>query len=324
MSTRRIERLLTQASTALEAGVVPLALLANTAQTELRPRELAILRQATQTGGAFADVVERLGWLAPHEVAILRAGEVGGTLDVALRSVITSITSRRKARAAFVGMLAYPSGLLVAASFLGPLPLIVTAGVGAWLAAAWPLASLVVAFWVVLLVVWPLVPSGHVLRLAAGRVADALPGLRGLRRKRSQARALRVLAHSLGAGIGLHEAIGLSLQSGGASMSHVTASRLVRDAERAGLAGALGTARLLEPWQLAIVANAEKTGTLPASLDRMANDLDDVADRTARTLVIACTVGVFVAVAGWIGLNVVRGFSDVLREVDQAIESQMY
>lgn len=323
MSTRRIERLLTQASTALEAGVVPLNLLANTAQTELRPRELAILRRSTQTGVAFADVVEQLGWLEPHEAAILRAGELGGTLDVALRGVVASVTRRRKARAAFVAMLAYPSGLLVAASFLGPLPRIVHGGVGAWLAAAWPLASLVVAFWVVLLVLWPLVPTGHGVRIGLGRVADSIPGLGGLRRKRSQARALRVLAHALGAGIGLREAIGLALQSGGAAMSHVTAPRLVRDAERAGLSGALGTARLLEPWQLAIVANAEKTGTLPASLDRLAQDLDDAADATARTLVIACTVGVFLAVAGWIGLSVVRGFSDVLREVDQAIELQM-
>lgn len=322
MSTARVERLLLQALACLEAGLLPTAAFQAAARSELRAHELQIVDRAVEEAQPISQMLLTLGWLDRADIALLRAGEEGGTLDEALRSLVSSLAEGRQARTALIVTLAYPSLLLIIASLLLPAPVLVVNGLGAYMAAAAPLFLSVVATWFVVLVVWPRLGHEHFARRVVLSVARRVPGVGGILRRSAQARFLQVLARAFQAGQGIRAGLDLALDAAGETTSDAMRRRLVRDAERGGLAAALGTAQALAPWQLAIIANAEQTGTLVVALDRMARELNDEVKRRTRVVVIAATGAVFAAVAFFVAWQVVSGFSNVLSEIDAAIEQQ--
>ena len=154
MSTRDTIALLRSLASAVESGLGILAFLQNDAATAaLKPMARDRLRARIEQGGTLTSALQSLGSLDKFALALIQAGEQAGAIDRSLMTVVGILEERRAARRRLVAGFAYPILLLFIAGTVLPLPLIFTAGFGAYLAVAiWMpcfLAAAVVFFGVV-------------------------------------------------------------------------------------------------------------------------------------------------------------------------------
>ncbi len=321
MTERDTERLLTQVATAIHAGLTPTALFQAPGTAALIPEgPRAVFLDTIQRGGTLTDAFAAIDVLAPAELALLRAAEQGGTLDRALPALADAVAARRRARAATAARFAYPILLLCAASVFLPLPLVVTAGFGAWIKVALPIPLLAVSLAVVYLVVAPRTPRDGPLRRWPRRFLQSLPFARRAAEHMAHATFARVLGDAIAAGLGMHEAVPLAA-SAADHPDVARASRVITRSLQAGstLGEALERSRAFRPIFVAAVANGEVSGTLDRALTVLARDEDEAGRRLSRTVSVIVGAIVALGVVIAVGFGIVRGFTGYLDEIDRQI-----
>lgn len=171
-----------------------------------RARAVRRLAASIQAGGSLADALDAAGFDLV-EVALVRAAERSGSLGAALARLAARLEVEQAVAAEIRDGLLQPLGMLLSAALLLPAPLAIERGFAAWFGAA-AIGVVAVLGGVATLAIglprlWR-IPRwrGRILALA-----DPLPGIGGLVRRRRYALLFGVLAPALEAGVPLDEAL---------------------------------------------------------------------------------------------------------------------
>jgi general secretion pathway protein F len=295
-------------STLLGAGLAldrSLSILANLAETEEFKKTIRSLLEAVRAGKLLS------GAMAQHQdvfpklyVNMIRAGEVGGILDSALRYLVDYLQRSQELKEDTISANMYPSlvvgvsGLSFIFLFLFVIPRLsvffqdVEEGLPI-------LTRLLIGFssglahygWILLLLLVAGVGVGvYYIRTAEGRLRwDGLQ-LRlwligDLFRKFEVARFSRTLAALLKGGVPLLEALG-TVQGiiGNQHFAAATAAVQTRVREGKGMAGPLAESGLFPPLALHMIAVGEETGKLDAMLADVADHYDREIKRTTKRM----------------------------------------
>jgi type II secretory pathway component PulF len=323
LPSRRLEELLLGLAQLLEAGLTLRMGLSGGAAAALPKQAAARLEGDLAIGLPLSEALDRLGVLDLSAVIQLLAGERTGTLPAALREVAQRFGERRADRNQMLFLLLRPAITLLAGTVILPVPLLFTAGSGAYARAVIPgLLSLAGAA-VFVLGVWPrLSPESLPKRLwrAAGL---QLPLIGAALRHDAWSTFAEVLGAGIRAGLPVREALVLSagatphprFQDGAGEM----VSRLDKGTT---LTEAIQAAPLPQPF-LAQVQTAELSGTLDRTLAVLQRSHRELARSAASFATSAIALAIAVAVMGFSALTIVSGFSHAIGAQTRAIEEQI-
>ena len=171
-----------------------------------RARATRAIGAALLAGGSLADALQSAGF-DPVEVALVHAAERSGSLGAALSRLASRLEVEQSVAAEIRDGLLQPMGMLLSAAVLLPAPLAIEHGFGAWFAAAAAGVLGVVAVVAALALGLPRLWTRPALRGRILGLAEVVPGLSALVRRRRFALLFGVLAPALEAGVPLDEAL---------------------------------------------------------------------------------------------------------------------
>jgi type II secretory pathway component PulF len=318
----------------LRTGTPLPVLFAELERVTLRPERrmaLAKARQRLQRGAPLADALAQAGSLFdPTTVELIRAGEETGTLERTFGGRIQQLERMRELALRTLAAFAYPLYLAIAVVFIGPLLDVapaLQAGAGKGDIGSIYLAGLgrmVLVGGGILGYVFflPFILSAFQLDASWDRLRLRLPLVGPMYRSLYTARVCSVLASALGAGLEAGRSVSLAVAAT-QSPSLTPRAAEVESAVRRGdeLLDAVRPLGLLDETGLAAVRIGERTGELPASLERLAQDEWELATRRLRRLaflLLVLCVGAALAVAVVKILRVLLGtVTDTYQMIEQ-------
>jgi type II secretory pathway component PulF len=328
VSARRRARLSRQLATLQRAGVAPCEALLSLSDQESSAavrQAMAGMRDAIGRGASWREAADlQQGLFDRSAVALLGAGETSGRLAETWDALAERADLELEVRREVASALFYPVAVLVLGCFLLPLRVLLLEGTGPYLRAA--LFPLLLGLGLAL-ALWGLWVLGR--RRFPGLIAFVyrMPILGPILTKLSRARATATFADSLAAGLPL----GTSLRGAGdACPSPSLAATFARTAtavERGlGLAEAFREAGPMPPVFLQVVATAERAGSLPDSLQTLADDERREALHGLKLFVRGATIAFALAVfayLGWRAFAQVTEIRDSLEKVlDQTLDGE--
>ena len=298
-AARRRAALWRSLATLVDAGIPP-AQIASVLEAE-RGRDVdgvvaAACARELRAGGRLSAAARSVG--LPAAVSeVLRAGEESGRLPRVLTRLADDAESEARWRARAWASLRGPLILLLALAFVGPVPLLASGGLGAYLTAA----ALVLAL-------PALLGAALAMLLRAGVVP---PGWRRPAHLAALVRFHRTFALAAGAGLPLPACTRHAGAAAGPLLQRPARELANRLAAGAGLAESLRALGLVPGLAAPLAAEAELTGRLDDVPDRIADLVgEDLARAIAWRLRIAAAV-TFAIVVGAVVVRVVTGFAAV-------------
>lgn len=280
-------------------------------------RALTSVQADLAEGLGMGDAFARAEALSPIERRLISAATKGGRLPEVLDDLADHFEDRAAVKRALVGGLAYPVFLMHAAVFFPSLPVLVTDGLLAFLAAV--LIPLVVVYAVVAAVVlgWRGVRAAD--PLAADRRLLALPVVGAVVHKRALATSLNVLRLLHASGVPAFEA----LEAAAAACPNAVIGRAF-DRVREGLGEGLSMAQAfaaepLFPAEVVdLVTTGETSGQLDDLLARATRRLEDEAKMARRALIVAAGLAAFFVAAGMVAWKVFSFWAGYLDAIKRA------
>lgn len=288
----------------------------------LEAMELLVAQASNETiKGILTDIQRRIGEGEPLSkafarhpkrfdeiyIGLLAAGEAGGRLDMMLDRLTQHMNFRVRIREKLQSALVYPAVVMATAFavltflvvFVLPvfddvfkqlnieLPLMtrLVIGLGALARRRWYLLPLTAAAVWAALKAWVRDP-GRTLRLA--RLQLRVPVFGTLLRDISLTRVLRTLASLLDSGVSMIRALELARTAGGNPVFQDLLVRVSEDVmEGKGLAPSLAKSPFVPPVVVGMIATGERTGTLPESLNRVAEYYEAETDSSIKNMFAA-------------------------------------
>jgi type IV pilus assembly protein PilC len=233
---------------------------------------------------------------------MVRAGELGGVLDVILQRLADFMERSQALKRKVVSAMIYPIAVITFAvlivmglmTFVVPkfktifeaqhshLPILTAMllGLSDWILAGGWAVVLGIPFAVYLLV--KLLKASAAGRMLVDRIKLGIPIIGGVVSKTSVARFTRTLGTLLAAGVPILEALNITRETSGNSL-YASALSKVHDGIREGesFAEPLRQAKIVEPMVINMIDVGEETG----ELDKMLNKIADTYDEETETLV---------------------------------------
>lgn len=271
---------------------------------------LRTVRHDLEEGLGIEEAFARAPFLEELERRLIAAGARSGKLPDVLEDLAAHFEDRAATKRALAMSVAYPVFLLHAAVVLPSLPVLVTGGVPAFLAAV--LVPLGIAYAVALALVLGLRALRRANRRAADGLLLAIPVLGGLLRKRALATALHVLRLLYASGISVVDAVDAAAAAcPNAVVGDVFARARARMVDGMTIAQAFVAEPSLPPSVQGMIATGAASGALDDLLGRAARALDDEAKLARSALVAVLGVLVFLLAAGLVGYKVFSFYSDL-------------
>ena len=278
------------------------------AQVESKPLRtvLVAVRSDVEHGSSFSAA------LAKHPkvfdrlyVSMVRAGEVGGQLDVVLLKLASSIEKRVELRSKVRSAFTYPVVvvcvvvLVITAMMLFvvptfkhlygslhgtlPLPTRIVIGISSVVASVWALAVVAVVAGVVLAARWWV--STEKGRLTWDRVRLRAPVFGPLMLKVGLSRMLATLATLLSSGVGIIESLEMAADNvSNRIVSNAARGAIVGVRDGRSLASALAEHPVVPPMVLQMVETGEESGAVSDMLEKVAQFCDNEIDATVGSL----------------------------------------
>jgi type II secretory pathway component PulF len=330
VSAAEVETFIRQLAALLAAGI-PLAralerLAAEAGSGSARAQWEAIHGLVVE-GASLAEAMGQFPRTFPRiYIAMVKAGEAGGFLDVVLNQVAEFQSRERDLRGKVTAALAYPLSLAVLATavvafllvyfipkfktifadFGAQLPYLtrVIVGLGEGVRHYGPAMLALAAVGVVLFLRWWATPAGR-LRWEQGTLRLPLVGI--LVSRFAMVRFCRMLGTLVGAGVPLLAALRVARESlGNQVLTRAVDQSVDRLSQGGRLADSLRTCSNLFPGSaLEIISVAEETGRLDVELIRLADTTENELDRRLRMAVSLAEPAMLVMMAAVVGMIVV-------------------
>ena len=276
------------------------------------PRMRRHIEEGGDLGGAFALFRHVFD---PVHVAMIVAAERGGRVTEALESLSEACKRRSRLARRFVTGILYPFLLLNFAFLVLPfVERIRTPDVSYW-ELAWPKFAI---FYGAVLVLFA-VPRMMRQFPAAARLLDALkqqvPVYGGVAEKLAVARLARAIDGLYSSGIGLVEALAAAGGACGSELLHRRVRAIVpmvRDGEA--LSTAMRTVGGFPVALVNMVATGEESGNISEMLRNTAEYYEEEAETAVVRMAVVLPVVIYVAVAIFVGLQIVHAWSGLLRQ----------
>ncbi|MCE5280119.1 MAG: type II secretion system F family protein [Planctomycetaceae bacterium] len=341
------EAFIRELSNLLAGGVAlsrALHILAREASQPAAKKQWQIIHDEVVGGTSLAEAMGH--WprtFSPVQVAMVRAGETGGFLDVVLAQIADFRTRERDLKAKVKGAMIYPSVLAVLATgvliflltyfipkfsalfdtfdhknaaaakvpkgdfYVSPNLPALTRGIiiSSYVVTRYGLVLAIVAVVAGVLIHRALkAPSG---RRVYERVLLKSPGLGGVLSRFAQVRFCRMLGTLLESGVPLIASLKVAREAIGNQILSDAVSGSIEDVQRgASLARSLGTCTLLFPPSVVeVIAVAEESARLDHELLRLAATNESELDRKLRMLVALAEPGMLFVMAALIGTIVI-------------------
>lgn len=315
----------------LLSGGVPLSralhILAREASSPVARKQWAAIHDDVVGGMPLADAMAR--WprsFPPVQVAMVRAGETGGFLDVVLAQIAEFRSRERDLKSRVRSAMAYPTVLAVLAT--GVLIFLLTyfiprfSGIFSEFGAALPaLTRAIVAasgfitnygLFLAGLVVVAVVLSRRALRSESGRrmmerTLLAVPALGPVLARFALVRFCRMLGTLLGAGVAMVTALRVAREAIGNQTLADAVTASIEEVQRgASLSGSLAKCpTLFPPSVVEIIAIAEESSRLDVELLRLAGVHETELDRRLRMLVALAEPALLFVMAALVGTIVI-------------------
>jgi type IV pilus assembly protein PilC len=331
-----------QLSTMVSSGMTILrALYVLEAQTDsdMLVETLTGVRKDVEAGLALSDALERYPKVfSPLYVAMVRAGETGGVLEMALLRVADQLEKedslRRQVKSAmmypivvisfaFVILIALVTFLVpvfigVFKQFGGELPLITQFTV--------KLSNIMTGYWwaciaFVAVVVWAFRKwkSTHKGRGQWDAFRLRIPFKIGdIVQKVSLARWSRTLSALVSAGVPLMAALDITAQTAGNRVVEDVMASVIDSVKQGGtIADPLRQAPVFPGMVVAMVAVGEETGALDAMLSKIADFYEDQVDASVKSLTSILEPLMLVVVGGMVGFIVISMYLPLFKVYDQ-------
>lgn len=296
-----------------------------------RARVTRDLAAALGRGGSLADAIDHAGF-DRVEVALVRAAERSGALGPALARLAARLEVEQEVAAEIRDGLRQPVGMVLSAAVLLPAPIAIEHGFGAWFVAAATGVVVVVALGLAVVFGLPVLWQRPGLRGRLLALAEYLPGISTLVRRRRYALLFGVLAPALEAGVPLDEALLLGADAVAEPLvTDAIAGLAARVRSVGGLAEGARTLPGIDEETLGRLATGELGGGLAAvateraaTFTRRHAEALRVGARTLRTLLSALVmIAVSAAVATQLGKMVGDPMSMMPSSERRALEQEL-
>jgi general secretion pathway protein F len=284
-----------------------LAFMAEAAPNRRLTRLGESLQQELNKGRNLKDMVATLsGPLPKAEAALLAAGDQAGVMPEILETLEIRTDERITTRNDLLKRTAYPVLVAVIGCFLLPIPVLVSAGTGAYLQ-----ESLTNFGWLLAMIaaVWAMGRYGGWL---TGPLLARIPGSLELRMlPGNKTDFLRIMRAGLVSGLPL----GMTLEIA-SEIWNSEANRALTIGANTQLQGgsdlttALGP--LLSPTERFTLAAGERSGTLDEALEVLLKDTDERAGVRRRIMMIVIALLLTLAIMGSVALRVVDGLTNAV------------
>jgi type II secretory pathway component PulF len=313
-SHRRLASWYFQLGQSLEAGIPLLEVLA--APGGPSPRERAAMVERLRDGSALAEeLAGAAAWLPGPDVHLLTAGAASGRLPAICRrlSAHHENVARLTGRAVLATL--YPLAVLHLGAVLMPLKYLV---LGSPLEFARQVSVVLVPLWLV-------GGAAAVLLLRhpglSRRVCSLLPGVAGYQRERDLAVLATVLEGYVAAGVSVGTAWAAATQATGAPGLIALGERAVAEVEAGREPGRiLGLEPLLPAEFAQTYRTGEQSGRLDEGLAWLIRRHSEAAERKLTHVSIWYPQLALLLVAAWVGVGVVRMYSDYLNDILKMLE----
>ena len=320
VAERQVEELLGTLARFLESGMTLRAAL-HLEPSPLPAPAIARLREGHDGGEPLSSLLPELGLIDRASAALLAAGERSGSMPATLQQLAARLAERRQDRQRLLGLLVRPSLTLLAAVVVLPVPVLFSAGPGAYFARVVPPLLglfLVAAGW---LLVWPRVPQDAPVRQLLLRLGLAVPGLRAPLWHGAWASFAETLGSAIGAGLPARESLELAAAATPHPEFRAAAKEMVARLDRGDTLLTAASAAPLPPAFLAQLASGEVSGTLDRSLASLGVYHRD-AGRRAAAVVTGVIGGVVLAVVSlYAAVSIVQGFGGAMAERERLFDS---
>lgn len=265
------------------------------------------LAAAAEEGVPLADAMAaRPELFDPVESALVRAGEMSGTLGAACRSLAARFEREAEFRRGLLAPLGYPAFLVHFALLALPIPTIVSAGLGSYL---WTVGGS-------LFVLYGGALGAIVLHFALeeslgyGRFVRSLPFVGRAIRALAYARFARSLAALHGAGLPFDRALPVAGETLGIAAWGEEVRRAARAVGEGATVGAAVARLPAVPFEVTTAVEVgETSGSLEETLSRAAADLESQGSAALTRLAKILPVAVFLLVGTWIGVKIVSSWA---------------
>ena len=329
VKTKEIVVMTRQLSTLIDAGL-PLLRSVNVLIAQLKPCKLRdILREAAQdiqTGSTFSEA------LAKHPkqfdrlfVNMVRAGEVGGMLEVVLQRVASFLERREALKRRVKGALVYPIAVMLIAAGIVSFLLIkvvpVFAEIFGELGAALPAPTrvligagdfMVYKWWILLLVInstiifLKLIAKIRVVQRVFDIVSLKFPVVGDLVTKVGVARFSRTLGTLISSGVPILQALKITRETIGNSVIQDAVDK-VHDSIKEGdtIAAPLDETKVFPPMVVNMIDVGEETGQLDQMLNKVADIYDQEVEVAVEAMLTLMEPIIIVVLGGIIGFIVI-------------------
>lgn len=329
VKTKEIVIMTRQLSTLIDAGL-PLLRSVNVLIAQLKPCKLRdILREAAQdiqTGSTFSEA------LAKHPkqfdrlfVNMVRAGEVGGMLEIVLQRVAAFLERREALKRRVKGALVYPIAVMLIAAGIVSFLLIkvvpVFAEIFGELGAALPAPTklliaagdfMVYKWWIVLLVInstiifMKLIAKIRFVQRVFDIVSLKFPVVGDLVTKVGVARFSRTLGTLISSGVPILQALKITRETIGNSVIQDAVDK-VHDSIKEGdtIAAPLDETKVFPPMVVNMIDVGEETGQLDQMLNKVADIYDQEVEVAVEAMLTLMEPIIIVVLGGIIGFIVI-------------------
>jgi len=315
----------------LLAGAVPLSralhILSREASQPAAKAQWTTIHDSVVGGQTLAEAMAGLPkTFTPVQVAMVRAGETGGFLDVVLGQIADFRAREHDLKSRVKGAMIYPAVLATLSCVV--MTVLLTffiprfSGIFSEFGAALPSLTLAIiavshvvsdyGLWFALAVIAGIVAAKRALSTPAGRrkmerILLRAPAVGSIVARFAQVRFCRMLGTLLGAGVPLVNALKVAREAiGNQTLSDAVNSSIEEVQRGATLARSLAACPILFPPSVSeVIAVAEESGRLDAELIRLAAANETELDRRLRTLVTLAEPAMLFIMAALVGLVVI-------------------
>lgn len=266
-----------------------------------------------EEGMPLSEVLARYPFaFSSYEAAMVRAGEVGGTLDVQLQALADGTETKHALRGEVVSASAYPALVLCMAVVLLPVPMLLNDAQNYMLL----VSSIFAVLAMVLGSVYSIYRFGNVipsLRRFLDYVASWIPGLGQVVKSLASFNYLQCLSRLYASGLMVDRCAEVACSASGNMLAEERLSDVAAGLrEGTKLSVMLDKSKQFPPFVISILMSGEEAGRLPDCLAKSGDYLFEEAKASIKRMSIILPAIAMLLVGGAIGFYVVKMYTDML------------
>ncbi|MHB0998014.1 MAG: type II secretion system F family protein [Armatimonadota bacterium] len=258
-----------------------------------------------QNGGKLSDALGKYPWIFPPlHIHIIRAGEIGGGLDIMLERLAAYVESESRLRQKLRMATLYPKILILAVIFIPQVPALVlgTASIIDILVGPIKMAMILLGIWILHKVLLQIPQYKYTI----DTILLALPKIGKMIRMFSLSKFYRAFSCLYAAGVSPPEALKYAAETSGNSyISSKLEKAIPMVKEGRSISDALINTGVLPPMAVDLLAVGVQTGNIDHMLDKAAEYTESEAEVAVHQVITILPILLILAIGVYIGFQVI-------------------